>query len=85
MFGVLLFYVLLVYLYLLLRIAVRSQESVDQLDTWDLKSKASCSLDHFSLPNNVHVNYCDMLRLIWWDLIGFPIIVYPTPCKQKNY
>jgi hypothetical protein len=64
MFGVLLFYVLLVYLYLLLRIAVRSQESVDQLDTWDLKSKASCSLDHFSLPNNVHVNYCDMLRLI---------------------
>jgi hypothetical protein len=29
-----------------------------------LESKASCALDHFSLPNNVHVNNCDMLRLI---------------------
>jgi hypothetical protein len=26
-----------------------------------------------------------MLRLILWDLIGFPSIVYPTPCKQMNY
>jgi hypothetical protein len=25
-----------------------------------------------------------MLRLIWWDPIGFPSIVYPTPCKQKE-
>jgi hypothetical protein len=48
----------------LLRIAVRSRESEDQLGTWDLKSKASCALDHFSLPNNVPVNHCDMLRLI---------------------
>jgi hypothetical protein len=30
----------------------------------NLESKASCSLDHFSLPNNVPVNHCDMLRLI---------------------
>jgi hypothetical protein len=30
----------------------------------DLKSKASCALGHFSLPNNVPVNHCDMLRLI---------------------
>jgi hypothetical protein len=30
----------------------------------NLESKASCALDHFSLPNNVHVNHCDMLRLI---------------------
>jgi hypothetical protein len=30
----------------------------------DLKSKASCALDHFSLPNNVPVNHCDILRLI---------------------
>jgi hypothetical protein len=30
----------------------------------NLKSKASCALDHFSLPNNVPVNHCDMLRLI---------------------
>jgi hypothetical protein len=30
----------------------------------DLKSKTSCALDHFSLPNNVPINHCDMLRLI---------------------
>jgi hypothetical protein len=30
----------------------------------DLKFKSSCALDHSSLPNNVHVNHCDMLRLI---------------------
>jgi hypothetical protein len=30
----------------------------------DLESKASCALDHFSLPNNVLVNHYDMLRLI---------------------
>jgi hypothetical protein len=28
------------------------------------ESQASCALDHFSLPNNVPVNHCDMLRLI---------------------
>jgi hypothetical protein len=31
------------------------------------------------------INHCDMLRLIWWDLIGFPSIVYSPPCKQMNY
>jgi hypothetical protein len=36
----------------------------DQLGTWNLKSKESCALDHFSLPNNVPVNHCDMLSLI---------------------
>jgi hypothetical protein len=30
----------------------------------NLESKASYALDHFSLPNNVPVNHCDMLRLI---------------------
>jgi hypothetical protein len=30
----------------------------------NLESKASCVLDHVSLPNNVLVNHCDMLRLI---------------------
>jgi hypothetical protein len=30
----------------------------------NLESQASCALDHFSLPNNVPVNHCDMLRLI---------------------
>jgi hypothetical protein len=31
------------------------------------------------------INHRDMLRLIWWDPIGFLSIIYPTPCKQKNY
>jgi hypothetical protein len=30
----------------------------------NLESKPSCALDHFSLPNNVHVNHGEMLRLI---------------------
>jgi hypothetical protein len=46
----------------------------------NLESKASCALDHSPLPNNVPVNHCDMLRLI-----VFPSIVYPLPCKQMNY
>jgi hypothetical protein len=49
------------------------------------KYKTSCALDYSSLPNNVPVNHGDMLRLIWWDLIGYPSFVHPTPCKQMNY
>jgi hypothetical protein len=30
----------------------------------NLEPKASCVIDHFSLPNNVTVNYFDMLRVI---------------------
>jgi hypothetical protein len=30
----------------------------------DLKSKASCALDHSFLPNNVPIIHGDMLRLI---------------------
>jgi hypothetical protein len=41
------------YLFVLLRLAVRSQESEDHPGTWNLKSQASCALDHFYLPNNV--------------------------------
>jgi hypothetical protein len=63
-FSVLIFFVILVYLYVLLRIGVRSQESEYHLGTWDLESKSSCALDHFSLPNNVPVNHYDMFRLI---------------------
>jgi hypothetical protein len=51
-------------LFVLLRIAVRSREYEDHPGTWNLESQESCALDHFSLPNNVLVNHCDMLRLI---------------------
>jgi hypothetical protein len=80
-------YVVLVYLYVLLWVGVRSWETwiPNWRSTWNLESKSSCALDHSSLPNNVTVNHCDMLRLIWWDLIGFPSIVYPTPCLPLNF
>jgi hypothetical protein len=79
-------YVIVVYMYVLLRVAARSREIWRPIwSTWDLMSKASCALSHFSLPINVPVNLCDILKLIWWDLIGFLRIVYPTPYKQMNY
>jgi hypothetical protein len=35
------------YLFVLLRIPVRSREYEDHPDTWNLESEASCALDHF--------------------------------------
>jgi hypothetical protein len=48
----------------LLRLARDYESLEEQVGTWNLKSQESCALDHFSLPNNVHVNHCDMLMLI---------------------
>jgi hypothetical protein len=49
-------------------IATSSSEVTRHLKTklvpGNLESRASCALDHFSLPNNIHVNHCDILRLI---------------------
>jgi hypothetical protein len=49
-------------------IATSSSEVTSHLKTklvpGNLESKASCAVDHSSLPNNVHVNHCNMLRLI---------------------
>jgi hypothetical protein len=87
MFGVMLF---LCTSCLFVCITTSSSEVTSHLKTkvgevpGNLKSKASCALDHSSLPNNVLINQCDMLRLILWDLIGFPSLVYPTPCRQKK-
>jgi hypothetical protein len=50
-------------LFLLLRLAVRSREYEDHPGTWNLKSQASCALDHFYLPNNVIYNHLLMHRL----------------------
>jgi hypothetical protein len=74
-------------LYVLLRIVVRSREIWRPAwgGTLDLESKASYALDHSSLPNNVLLNHYDMLRLIWWDLIGFPRFVYPTSCLPLDF
>jgi hypothetical protein len=65
MFGVLLF---LCDPCLFICIATASSAVTSHLKTKlvprNLESKASCALDHSSLPNNVLVNHFDMLRLI---------------------
>jgi hypothetical protein len=49
-------------MFVLLRLAVRSRESEDHPSTRNLKSQASCALDHFYLPNNVLYNHFIMHR-----------------------
>jgi hypothetical protein len=44
--------------------SVRSRESEEQVGTWNLKSEASCALDHFFLPSHVLINHNDLHRLI---------------------
>jgi hypothetical protein len=51
-------------LLVLLRLARGYESSKDHLGTWNLKSQASCALDHFYLLNNVPVNHYDLHRLI---------------------
>jgi predicted secreted protein len=63
MFGVMLILSILC-LFVLLRLAVRSRESEDHPGTWNLKSQASCTLDHFFLPTDVLINHNDLHRLI---------------------
>jgi hypothetical protein len=50
-------------LFVLLRLAVRSRGSEDHPGTWNLKSQASCALNHFYLPNNVLYNHFIMHTL----------------------
>jgi hypothetical protein len=52
-------------LFVLLRLVVRSRESEDHPGTWNLKSYASCALDHFFLPSHVLINHNNMYRLIF--------------------
>jgi hypothetical protein len=49
-------------LFVLLRLTTRLQESEDYPSTWNLKSQASCALDHFQLPNNVLYYHLSMHR-----------------------
>jgi hypothetical protein len=50
-------------LFVLLRLARGYESLEEQVGTWNLKSLASCALDHFHLPNNVSYNHFDMHRL----------------------
>jgi hypothetical protein len=54
-------------------------ESEDQIgEIPGVAPKRQVVPDHSSLPNNVPVNRGDMLRLISWDLIGYPSFVPHT-------
>jgi hypothetical protein len=73
-------------LFVLLRLAARLRESWRQSWYLEISSlRQVVPLITFYLPNNVPVNHCDMLRLIWLDLICFPRLVYPTPCLPLNF
>jgi hypothetical protein len=55
------------YLFVLLRVDEQATEDTgaQQVETTKQSSlKTGCALDHFYLPNNVHVNHYDLHRLI---------------------
>jgi hypothetical protein len=51
-------------LFVFLRITVRSENLEEHPGTSNLKSQASCALDHLFLPNHVLINHNDLHRLI---------------------
>jgi hypothetical protein len=59
-------------LFVLLRLARGHESSEEQVDTWNLKSQASCALDHFFLPSHVLINHNDLHRLILMGLNRLP-------------
>jgi hypothetical protein len=50
-------------LFVLLRLARGYESLEEQVGTCNLKSQASCALDHFYLPSNVLYNHFIMHRL----------------------
>jgi hypothetical protein len=63
MFGVMLIFPIHC-LFVLLRLAQGYESPEEQVGTWNLKSQASCALDHFFLPNHVFINHNDLHRSI---------------------
>jgi hypothetical protein len=63
MFGVMLI-LPIPFLSILLRLARGHESSEEQVGTWNLKSQASCALNHFFLPSHVLINDNDLHRLI---------------------
>jgi hypothetical protein len=51
-------------LFVLLRLAREYESLEEQVGTWNLKSQASCALDHFFLSTHVLINHNDLYRLI---------------------
>jgi hypothetical protein len=63
MFGVMLI-LPIPYLFVFVRLARGYEPPEEQVGTWNLKSQASCALDHFFLPNHVLINHNDLHSLI---------------------
>jgi hypothetical protein len=63
MFGVMLIFPIPC-LFVLLRLARGHESPEEQVSTWNLKSQASCALDHFFLPSYVLINHNNLHRLI---------------------
>ena len=84
MFGVMLI-LPIHYLFVLLRLAVRSREYEEQVGTWNLKSQASCALDHFFLPTHVIINHNDLHRLILMGPNRLPSLSIFMPCLPLNF
>jgi hypothetical protein len=61
-------------LFVLLRLARGYVSSEEQVDTWNLKSQASCALDHFFLPTHVLINHNDLHRLILMGPNRLPLV-----------
>jgi hypothetical protein len=59
-------------LFVLLCLAVRHESSEEQVGIGNLKSQASCALDHLLLPSHVLINYNDLHRLILMGLNRLP-------------
>jgi hypothetical protein len=51
-------------LFVLLRLARGYESSGEQVGTWNLKSPASCALDHFLFTQSYSINHNDLHRLI---------------------
>ena len=51
-------------LFVLLLLARGFKDMKNHHGTWNLKSQASCALDHFFLPTHVLINHNDLHRLI---------------------
>jgi hypothetical protein len=51
-------------MFVLLRLMRGHESYEEQVGTWNLKSQASCALDHFFSPSHVLINNNDLHRLI---------------------
>jgi hypothetical protein len=64
---------------------VRSRVTWRASWSWNLKSQASCALDHFYLPNNVLYYHLFVHRLKFDGPIGHPSLFILLPCLPLNH